>query len=257
VKPKIRLDNLLLSRDLVISLNQAAALIMSGHVLVDEMKINKCGQIISTEAKIRILKKIPKYVSRGGEKLEGAHKSLNFEIKDKVALDIGISTGGFTDYLLQNEAKLVFGVDVSYGIVDNKIRTNKKVVLIERKNARYLSKEDLEKSIKKRPEILPLLNNISLVVMDVSFISVTKILPIIKELVSKDADYIILIKPQFEAPRELVGEKGIIKDPQIQQEIINTVEQKLASSFKLIKKCPSPIQGTKGNKEFFFCLKGK
>ncbi len=237
----------MLKRGLADTRNKAQALIMSGFVLVDDQKITKSGHMVADDADIRILREFPTYVSRGGDKLQGAWKAFQFLIEGRVCLDVGLSTGGFTDFLLRNGAKLVFGVDVAYGEVDFSLRNNSKVVLVERTNARTLTRAMLG-----REEA----DDISLVVMDVSFISVTKVLPAIQKIARPDADYVILIKPQFEAEKGQVGKGGIIRDPAIHDQILKNVTEKLENlGFLVTKSCESPILGGKGNKEFFFLLK--
>ena len=188
---------------------------------------------------------------RGGTKLQSALDILNIHVQGRIALDIGVSTGGFSDILLQRQVNQVIGVDVSYGIVDLKIREHPKFQIIERQNARYLTDSILKKVI-KTPQ------HINLVVMDVSFISVTKILPKLPSIISPDADYIILIKPQFEAPKEWVGKGGLIKDPSLINKTLEQVKQICESSqFMFVDSCPSGTLGTKGNQEYFFHLKSQ
>ncbi|MFA5880403.1 MAG: TlyA family RNA methyltransferase [Candidatus Margulisiibacteriota bacterium] len=252
---KIRLDQLIIKKKLTKSLKEAQFLIISGNILVNNEKITKPGHQIPENATIRILKDFALYVSRGGEKLFGAYKNFNFPIKDKVALDVGISTGGFTDFLIQNKADFVFGIDVGYGQLANKIMIEPKVFVLDRTNARNLTKEIFLKKLKNNQDLLAKAAKINLVVMDLSFISILKVLPAIKNLVAENTDYIVLIKPQFEAEKEEVGPKGIISDDIVHQNILARVEQKLTDlSFTVKNKCISPILGTKGNKEFFFWL---
>jgi 23S rRNA (cytidine1920-2'-O)/16S rRNA (cytidine1409-2'-O)-methyltransferase len=252
---KVRLDNLLLEKNLADSLKISQSLIICGNVLVNDLKITKSGHLVDPDSNIRILKESSKYVSRGGEKLAGAHQAFGFIIKDRIALDVGISTGGFTDFLLQNGIKFVFGIDVAYGLIDYKIRQNNRLVLLERTNARTLELDMLKKALKKRPELLENLSEIDLVVMDVSFISILKVLPAIKQIVKSETDYIILVKPQFEAEKEQIEEGGLITKPEVHHEILQKVKEKLAElGFVLKAECESPIFGTKGNKEFFFWL---
>jgi 23S rRNA (cytidine1920-2'-O)/16S rRNA (cytidine1409-2'-O)-methyltransferase len=252
---KTRLDKFLIDTGLADTRQKAQYLIMSGNVLVNDVKIEKCGHLVKPDAQVRILKAWPNYVSRGGEKLAGAFDAFNFEITNKIALDVGISTGGFTDFLLQHQVQHVFGIDVGYGQVDLKISKNAKVSVIERQNAKLLSKELIKEKLKKQPELFDLADDISLVVMDLSFISVTKVLPVIAQTVNTNADFIVLIKPQFEAEKGTVKNGGIIKDSQTIELILKAVETKLSSQFKLWGKCKSPIKGAKGNQEYFFHLR--
>ena len=251
---KIRLDKLLLDNNLAPTREKAQFLIMSGNVLVNDKKIDKCGHQVKPDAIIRLLTELPKYVSRGADKLAGAIAQFNIPIQDQVAMDVGISTGGFSDYLFQHGAKAIIGIDVGYGQLDLKIRHNPNLLLLERTNARNLTNMDL--TIHKDKHRTPdLFTPPTLVVMDVSFISVTKILPIIPNLVDPNANYIILIKPQFEAQKSEIGKGGIIKDPDTHTEILARVKTALSTQFNILGQCDSPITGTKGNKEFFFHLK--
>lgn len=253
---KIRLDNLILARELADSLEKARAMIMSGTVLVQDQKMDKSGYLVDETASIRLLKPPTKYVSRGGEKLAGAYQHFGIPIENRVALDVGISTGGFTDFLLQNQAKFVFGVDVSYGLLAYSIRQNPKVAILERTNARTLSKAQLAQAVSTTADFVQYIDKIDLVVMDASFISVTKILPAIKTFVLPQSDYIILIKPQFEAQKDQIGSGGIIRDAKTHQAILASVRAELnCIEFQIIQECESPIHGTKGNTEFFFWLK--
>lgn len=252
---KMRLDQFLLFKNLVDRLDRAITLIMDGAVLVDDQKITKPGTIVLTSAKIQLLKPPSHYVSRGGEKIEGAWEVFHFPVKDRIALDIGISTGGFTDFLLQKGSKRVIGVDVAYGIIDYRLRQNDRVVLLERTNAKTLTHPLIEEALQKASLPKTEAKHISLVVMDVSFISVSRLLPVIKPLVTSDADFIILVKPQFEAARSQVGPGGVIRDPKVIKSILNDVQGALEKEgFSLKEQCPSPIRGAKGNQEHFFWL---
>ena len=254
---KIRLDHLLVEQQLASTREKAQALIMCGLILVNDKKIDKSGQLVPEDALIRILGNASPYVSRGGEKLEGAFQAFQFSIAGKTALDVGLSTGGFSDFLLQNQVKYLFGVDVGYGQTDLKVRNNPKLAILERTNARELNKQDLITAAQKSLVPSNQVENISLVVMDMSFISVTKVLPTIQTLAQPDTDYIVLIKPQFEAEKSQIGKGGIVKDPADQKAILDKVAEALSSHFLLIQSCYSPIKGTKGNQEYFFWLKNK
>ena len=262
---KLRLDQLLLSRSLAPDLTKAQYLIMAGLVMVNEQKITKAGTSVPVDAEIRLRQGFTPFVSRGGEKLAGIWAQWQFPIAGLFALDSGISTGGFTDFLLQKGAHRVLGIDVSYGLTDMKIRRDPRVILLERTNARLLTPELLFAAYQKgSPDpaltitsAADLQAQIKLIVMDVSFISVTKILPVLKNLVAEDANYIVLIKPQFEAAKDDVGEGGIIKDLETQNQVLACVEDKLKTDFVLLHKAPAPLKGTKGNQEFFFWLKNK
>lgn len=254
---KIRLDHLLVEQQFAPTREKAQALIMCGLILVNDKKIDKSGQLVPEDALIRILGNAYPYVSRGGEKLEGAHQAFQFSIAGKTALDVGLSTGGFSDFLLQNQVEYLFGVDVGYGQTDLKVRNNPKLAILERSNARELTKDMLRGAAEKSLVPPEQVDQISLVVMDVSFISVTKVLPTIQTLTQPDTDYIVLIKPQFEAEKSQIGKGGIVKDADTQKEILDKVAEKLSSQFLLMQSCYSPIKGTKGNQEYFFWLKNK
>jgi 23S rRNA (cytidine1920-2'-O)/16S rRNA (cytidine1409-2'-O)-methyltransferase len=242
MKDKKRLDILLVEKRLVETREKARALIMEGMVYVNGEKITKPGTKFLIDNKIFIKENL-KYVSRGGLKLEKAISEFNINIKDKICLDIGASTGGFTDCLLQNEAKKIYAVDVGYGQLHWKIRNNSKVVVIERCNFRYITKDKL-------PEV------IDLITIDVSFISLKKIIPKALEFLKKQGEIIALIKPQFEAGKNNVEKGGIVKNPEIHKQVINNLclfFQQL--NLQVINIIESPIKGQKGNKEFLIYLK--
>jgi len=253
---KIRLDKLLLDRNLAPTREKAQFLIMSGNVLVNDKKIDKSGQLVSSTSSIRLLKELSQYVSRGANKIDGILQNWNIPIQDRTILDVGISTGGFTDYLLQHGAKSSIGIDVGYGQLDNKLRQDPRVLNIERTNARLLTSKSLDDQICKNPQP-ELFKNPDLVVMDLSFISVTKVLPIIAEIVSKDSDFVVLIKPQFESQKSEIGKGGIIKDDMLRQEILNRTLAQLSTKFISLNTCLSPLTGTKGNQEFWAHLQIK
>jgi len=230
------------------SLKEATTLIMTGQVLLNGQKVTKPGHPVPRDPKIEILKpkKSTNYVSRGGEKLVGAHQIFKFDIQDKIALDIGLSTGGFSDYLLQNGVKTVFGVDVSYGILDLKVREDDRMILLERTNARNLTMEQLKKAEKKSKGTETLSEKINLIVMDVSFISILKIVPALQNIVQPNADYVLLIKPQFESTKEEIGPGGIVSDETTQLKIVDRVKTQLTEMGLIFKaQCKSPIQGEK------------
>jgi 23S rRNA (cytidine1920-2'-O)/16S rRNA (cytidine1409-2'-O)-methyltransferase len=243
--PKIRLDKLLLERGLAPTRERAQALILAGKILVNGQKIEKSGASVTLEAEIRRLGDDLKYVSRGGLKLEHALTRWKIEVQGKVCLDVGASTGGFTDCLLQHGASRVIAVDTGHGQIAFQLRKDPRVRLLEKTNARYLTQEQLG-------EIA------DLVVMDVSFISATLVLPaVIAAALPQEAnegpgrELIVLIKPQFEAGRENVGKGGIVRDPEIQQQAVErvrgTVRSLGATSTDVID---SPILGAEGNREF-------
>jgi 23S rRNA (cytidine1920-2'-O)/16S rRNA (cytidine1409-2'-O)-methyltransferase len=242
---KIRLDKLLLDRGLVPSRERAQALILAANVLADNQKITKPGTLVSASAELRLLGEDLKYVSRGGLKLERALDHGNIDVRDNICLDIGTSTGGFTDCLLQRGAARVIAVDTGHGQIAFKLRQDSRVRLLEKTNARYLTREQVVETVE-------------LIVMDVSFISATLVLPaVISAAFPENTSdrsgrrLIVLVKPQFEAGRENVGKGGIVRDPEVQQqavEKIRTAVLKLgATSTDVIE---SPILGTEGNREF-------
>ena len=182
------------------------------------------------------------YASRGGYKLEGALKSLGIEVKDKVIADLGSSTGGFTDCLLKNGASRVYAVDVGYGILAWKLRKDKRVVVLERKNARYLKLEDLGERV-------------DMVTADLAFISLKKIIPVLPDILKENGEALCLIKPQFEVKRREVGPKGVVKDPALHQRVIEEISGAAEKNgFKVRGVVESPLQGPQGNKEFFIYL---
>ncbi|MFH0924417.1 MAG: TlyA family RNA methyltransferase [bacterium] len=242
---KDRLDSLLLKRGLAKSQQQAKALIMSGVILVDNLRIDKAGNTVDINAEIRVkgIKEGNTYVSRGGIKLAKALERFRVTVQDKIALDIGASTGGFTDCLLQHGAKKVYALDVGYGQLAWKLRIDPRVILLERKNIRCLGKEEL-------PELA------DLITIDVSFISLTKVLPIAKNIVKESGYIIALIKPQFEVDKGEVERGGIIKDWRKHKKVIRKIGNcALELGLKVSKLIPSPIYGQGGNKEFFVLIK--
>lgn len=241
-KLKARIDLLLLKKNLVPSREKAHSLILSGVVKANGVIVKKCGELFSEDAEIEIVKDTCPYVGRGGLKLEGALKELEIDVKGKRCLDIGASTGGFTDCLLLNGASKVVAIDVGRNLLHEKIRNDERVTLIENLNARYLKNEDLPFEI-------------DFVVIDVSFISVKIILKRIKEIIPK-APVLALIKPQFEAGRKNVI-KGVVKDEKIKKEVIENIKNfALSIGYKIIATAKSQIKGAKGNEEFFIYLKG-
>lgn len=223
--------------------SHAQSIIMQGFVFVNDQKTTKPGTLITTRDAIECRYKKPPYVSRSGLKLEGAFQSFKLSCQNKHCLDIGLSTGGFTDYLLQHQASHVTGIDVAYGKINTTIRNHPQTSIIERQNARTFQ---IPKS--KTP--------ITLVVMDVSFIAVHKILINIAPQLSDQTNYIVLIKPQFEGKKTLIPHGGVIKDPEVINDILETTTQKLHQiGLTKIKTCKAPITGSKGNQEYFFWLK--
>jgi len=238
---KKRLDNLLIEYNLAENKSRAQRLIMAGKVIVDDKIITKPGHFISQTATIKIKQGV-QFVSRGGEKLEGAIKEFQLDIKDKICADIGASTGGFTDCLLQRGAKKVYAIDVGYGLLDSRLRNDSRVIVMEKINVRHLTK------LPESPDIITI---------DLSFISLRLILPLIKSWFNKNSgDLIILIKPQFEAGRiEASRGKGIIHDPLVHQRILREILYFAEKeNYGLRSLMPSPIIGKKGNQEFLAFL---
>ncbi len=237
---KSRLDQELVSRKIVDTIKLSQAYIMAGEVLVNNQTVLKADFKVKEKDIISIKQKSP-YVSRGGDKIAGVFKKFDINIKDIKAIDIGISTGGFSDYLLQKGANKVIGIDVNIRQVDLKLQNNPNVFLIE-KNVRYLKKEDLP--------FIP-----DLAVMDLSFISISTVLPIISEIIP-DVDIVSLIKPQFEAKRNEVGKGGIIKEAKEREKIILRLFEKIESyNYSLLNFTKASLKGQKGNQEYFVHLK--
>ena len=240
---KERLDVLLVKRNLAASREKAKAIIMSGIVYVEGQKEDKAGSVFEDTVSIEVRGNTLPYVSRGGLKLEKAFQVFPIQVPDFVCIDIGASTGGFTDCMLQNGAKKIYAVDVGHGQLDWKLRNDERVICMEKTNFRYVTKEQI-------PEEL------DFAATDVSFISLTKILPPAKALLKKDAYMICLIKPQFEAGREKVGKKGVVTDPKVHKEVIVNIESFAASiGFEIMGLDYSPIKGPEGNIEYLLWLK--
>lgn len=236
MKIKKRLDVLVREKYHHLSRNQIQSFIMQGKVTIDGIVRTKPGEAIPETTTIEVIQNEPQYVCRAGAKLEKALDYFGIDPKGLVVLDAGLSTGGFTDCLLQHGALRVYGVDVGYGQVHEKIRKDPRVVILERTNLRYLT---------SLPE------KVDLVTLDLSFISVTKVMDAVIRLMKDDGKLIVLIKPQFEAKREEVGRGGIIKDPALHQRIVADVTRAIEQKgFKLQGVTESPIEGTSGNKEF-------
>jgi 23S rRNA (cytidine1920-2'-O)/16S rRNA (cytidine1409-2'-O)-methyltransferase len=242
---KLRLDKLLVESGLAASRERAQALIIAGKVLVNDQKLDKAGAQVGADSKIRLLGDDLKYVSRGGVKLERALEHWHVEVKGKVGMDVGASTGGFTDCLLQHGASRVIAVDTGYGQMDFRLRQDPRVRLLEKTNARYLTREGIG-------EIA------DLIVIDVAFISATLVLPSVLNAVFPQSQskrsgrqVIVLVKPQFEAGREFVGKGGIVRDESAQlasvEKVKNTLQDLGCSSLQVIE---SPILGAEGNREF-------
>lgn len=235
---KERIDVLLIDKGIFTSRQRAKAAIMAGQIYVDNIKVDKCGEKVNVEANIEFRGQKMPYVSRGGYKLEKAMKEFNIELKDKVCMDIGASTGGFTDCMLINGAKKVFSVDVGYGQLAWKLRTDSRVVCMERTNIRYVTSEDIGEKI-------------DFASIDVSFISLKLVVPVAVNLLSDDGAVVALIKPQFEAGKEKVGKKGVVREPETHIEVITNIVNFLKSNnLNIINLSYSPIRGPEGNIEY-------
>lgn len=234
--PKARVDQLVVDRGLAESREKAQALILAGEVLVNGQKADKPGRTIAADARIEVTGRLP-YVSRGGVKLAAALDSFEVNPAGKVAIDIGTSTGGFTDCLLQRGAARVHAVDTGAGQIDWKLRTDARVVLHEKLNARYLTPEEIGEPA-------------DLIVCDVSFISVTLLLGRFPALLQPEGEFIVLIKPQFEVGREHVGKGGIVRDAALHEACCAKVREAAESLGFRTRIVPSPILGTEGNQEF-------
>ena len=241
---KERLDVLLVKKGLAPSREKAKAVIMAGSVYVDGQKEDKAGSVFDEEsAQIEVRGHALPYVSRGGLKLEKALKVFPITLTDKICMDIGASTGGFTDCMLQNGATKVYSVDVGYGQLDWKLRQDDRVVCMEKTNFRYMTPEDI-------PEVLDFAS------VDVSFISLDKILTPAYALLREQGEMVALIKPQFEAGREKVGKKGVVRDPKVHEEVISRIVRHADEvSFEVLDLSYSPIRGPEGNIEYLIHLK--
>lgn len=240
---KVRLDQLLVDKGLSQSRERAKITIMEGSVFVDGQRVDKPGTAVDPEKQIEVRGEQLAFVSRGGKKLEKALKVFPVDAAGKLCIDCGASTGGFTDVLLQNGAKKVYAVDVGYGQLAWKLRTDERVVNMERTNLRYVTPEQI-------PDVL------DLAVMDVSFISIRLVLPAVRELLRPDGDVICLIKPQFEAGRENVGKKGVVRDKAVHLAVLEQfIEFFPAAGFTLLGLDFSPIRGPEGNIEYLAWLK--
>ena len=241
---KERLDVLLVKKGLAPSREKAKAVIMAGSVYVDGQKEDKAGSVFDEEsAQIEVRGHALPYVSRGGLKLEKALKVFTITLTDKICMDIGASTGGFTDCMLQNGAAKVYSVDVGYGQLDWKLRQDDRVVCMEKTNFRYMTPEDI-------PDVLDFAS------VDVSFISLDKILTPAYALLKEQGEMVALIKPQFEAGREKVGKKGVVRDPKVHEEVISRIVRHADEvSFEVLDLSYSPIHGPEGNIEYLIHLK--
>ncbi|SES87554.1 TlyA family RNA methyltransferase [[Clostridium] polysaccharolyticum] len=240
---KERLDILLVRHGLAQSREKAKAIIMSGNVFVNGQREDKAGMTFDDKAQIEVKGAVMKYVSRGGYKLEKAMEQWDFTLEDKVCIDVGSSTGGFTDCMLQNGARKVFAIDVGTNQLAWKLRQDERVVSMEKTNIRYVTPEDIGELA-------------SFVSIDVAFISLTKVLLPVKNLLAEDGETVCLIKPQFEAGREKVGKKGVVRDEKVHMEVIRSVIDYARSiGFVPCELDYSPIKGPEGNIEYLLHLK--
>ena len=235
---KLRLDVAMTERGLAESRQKAQAIIMAGQVFVNGQKVDKAGAPVAPDAAIEIHGKTLKYVSRGGLKLEKAMACWPIVLEHRICADIGASTGGFTDCMLQNGADKVYSVDVGYNQLDYRLRIHPKVVCMERTNARYLTREQI-------PEELDFFS------VDVSFISLELILPAVRPMMKEGGQGVCLVKPQFEAGRDKVGKKGVVRDPAIHLEVLeHFLEHAAKAGFTVLDVTFSPIKGPEGNIEY-------
>ena len=240
---KERLDVLLVKRGLAPSREKAKAVIMAGSVYVDGQKEDKAGAVFEEDAPIEVRGHALPFVSRGGLKLDKALKVFPISLKDGICMDIGASTGGFTDCMLQNGAAKVYSVDVGYGQLDWKLRQDERVVCMEKTNFRYMTPEDI-------PDVLDFAS------VDVSFISLDKILIPAYALLKDQGEMVALIKPQFEAGRDKVGKKGVVRDPKVHEEVISKIVRFAdEAGFDILDLSYSPIRGPEGNIEYLIHLK--
>ena len=239
---KQRLDILMVEKGLAPSREKAKALIMAGDVYIKEVKYDKAGQLVDVESEITVRRQMP-YVSRGGFKLEKAMQLFPIDLQGKVCMDIGASTGGFTDCMLQNGAAKVYSVDVGYGQLAWKLRTDERVVNLERTNIRYITEEQIPQPV-------------DFMSVDVSFISLRLVLPAVQPFLKADGAVVALIKPQFEAGREKVGKKGVVRDPKVHKEVIQTIyDFVLELGWIPTGLTYSPIRGPEGNIEYLLYIK--
>ncbi len=240
---KKRLDVMLVEQGLAQSREKAKAIIMSGIVYVDGQKEDKAGSTFPETAKLEVRGKTLKYVSRGGLKLEKAMDCFGVELAGKVCMDCGASTGGFTDCMLQNGAVKVYSVDVGHGQLAWKLRNDDRVVCMEKTNMRYVTEEDIQELCE-------------FVSIDVSFISLKKILPAVRRILVTGGEVVALIKPQFEAGREKVGKKGVVRDKKVHEEVIDMITAwAMENHFSLLHLDYSPIKGPEGNIEYLLHMK--
>lgn len=240
---KKRLDILVCEKGLAESREKARAVIMAGQIYVDNQKADKCGDCYEEDSEIEFRGQALKYVSRGGLKLEKAMEEFGLDLKDKICMDIGASTGGFTDCMLQNGAKKVYSIDVGYGQLAWKLRNDSRVVNLERTNMRKVTREEV-------PDVIDFFS------MDVSFISIKLLLPVARELMGDKGEAVCLIKPQFEAGRGKVGKKGVVRDSKVHVDVVKDIYAFcLANGFDVLHTDFSPIKGPQGNIEYLIHIR--
>jgi 23S rRNA (cytidine1920-2'-O)/16S rRNA (cytidine1409-2'-O)-methyltransferase len=235
---KIRLDQLLLDRGLADSLSKAQGLVLAGEVSVDDVRVDKPGTAIADSAKITVSSRVPKFASRAGEKLDGALEDFSMNVANQICLDIGASNGGFTDCLLQHGASRVYSVDVNISQLAWKLQQDPRVIKIER-NARELRVEEIAEPV-------------DLAVVDVSFISATKILVPAAAVLKPNADLLVLVKPQFELPKQDIPVGGVVTDPELQRKAVEKVRiAATVAELEILGVTPSRLPGAEGNLEYF------
>lgn len=240
---KKRLDVLLFEKGFTESREKAKALIMSGIVYVNNQKKDKCGEQFDEDSVVEVRGSSLKYVSRGGLKLEKAMKVFPIDLSGKITMDIGASTGGFTDCMLQNGAKKVYSIDVGYGQLAWKLRNDERVINLERTNMRYVTKEQV-------PDLIDFFS------IDVSFISLKLLLPVARELLSSGATAVCLIKPQFEAGKENVGKNGVVRDKNVHTDVVNMIiDFCLENGYSVLGLDYSPVKGPQGNIEYLIYIR--
>lgn len=239
---KKRIDVVLFEKGLVESRERAKTTVMAGLVLVDNQKVDKPGTKVDEDADIRVKGKVMPFVSRGGLKLDKAIKKFDIELEGKTCMDIGASTGGFTDCMLQNGAKRVYSIDVGYGQLAWKLRSDERVVCMERTNIRNVTSDDIQ-------------DMADFASIDVSFISLKLVIPVVRELIRENACIVALIKPQFEAGKENVGKKGVVRDKKVHADVINTIVDFVQETgFEVLGIDFSPVKGPEGNIEYLLYI---
>ncbi|MBN2395836.1 MAG: TlyA family RNA methyltransferase, partial [Candidatus Atribacteria bacterium] len=238
---KERLDKLLIDRKVIGSREKAQRLIMANLVLVNGVKVNKVGTKCDVDSEILIQENNDRYVSRGGRKLEKALNYFHIDVKGYTVIDVGASTGGFTDCLLQNEASKIYCIDVGYGQLDWNLRNDNRIVNMEKTNIRYLKRDQLTVQF-------------DLATIDVSFISLTKVLPVVKDFLKENGKVVALVKPQFEAGRENIEKGGLVKNPEIHVDVLEKLLEAIRKYYRMIDMTFSPIKNSPGNIEYLIYL---